>query len=174
MPNFFCASTVLVLNYQRHIFLWYAWHSFLPFISPASWHPVFLGPTKMGCRLGRSEEQLHLGCQVFLDFQREIHMCGSVRRTQLQASPKRAAGCEETVWKDLVSATNLPSRTRSTRTLELPRRNWRQRQLMQETECTECRTYDASYAQCLFFFSFFSNSVWSALLIHSALCCTCT
>lgn len=63
-------------------------------------------------RVGHNRRQLYLDCQAFLDFQREIYLCGSVRWTQLRVSPVSAGG----LWKNLVSATNLPSWMRSTHT----------------------------------------------------------
>lgn len=114
-------------------------------------------------RVGHNRKQLYLDCQAFLDFQREIYLCGSVRRTQLRVSPMSAGG----LWKNLVSATNLPSWTRSTHThtLELPRDDWRQRQLMQETECTERGAVDAKpHAFLCTMIILFVASIQSALL----------
>lgn len=51
-----------------------------------------------------------------------------------------------------------------THTLELPRDNWSQRQLMQETECTERRAVDAKPHAFLCTIILFVASIQSALL----------
>lgn len=109
--------------------------------------PVFLEPTKWRANLGRDKSRLYPDCQVFMDFQREIHL-------------SREWGDR----KNLVSATDLPSWMRSTCTLELPRNNWRQRQLMQEIECTERRAVGAKLHAVLCTILLFMASIRSALL----------